>query len=326
MTVKIEDLRKLLVSKFAACGYTPAQGQLIVDVLMFADLTGKDTQGVVKLLGTEPMHKVKPKYDPKVVKETKVSALIDGGANPAILVCRWANKIAIKKCLENGLAIVGTHNTFSSSGAIGYYVNEMAKKDLIGMVFAGSPGGLAPFGSLDPLFGTNPLTVGFPTTGQPVILDMATAAITWYGLVRAKALGQKLPEGVTVDKDGNPTVDPQEAMGGSILPFDRGYKGSGLAMVVEILTGPLAGGTFCDQDTGDWSNLFIAIDPEILVGREAFKKNCAELVKKVKNSRKAKRVTEILVPGERGFRRKESIEKAGEIEIDDKIWAQLQQS
>lgn len=321
---KLADLRALLERKFMETYYSQEQAVRIVDVLMYAEETGKDTQGVLKLSGTEPMQEVKPKYLPKVVKETNVSAFVDGGGNPAILVCRMANEIAIQKCKESGIAIVGTHNTFCSSGAIGYYVEEMAKSDSIGIVFAGSPGGVSPFGSLDPLLGTNPMAFGFPTMNDPVIFDTSTAAITWYGLVRAQALGEDLPEGLTIDKDGNPTTDPNAAMQGAILPFDKSYKGSGMGLVVEILTGALSHGTSSTADrTENWSSTFIAIDPDLLVGKEAFKQNCTQLIQKIKNSRKAKGFDDILIPGEKGARRRKHIEQTGEIVLEERILLSL---
>lgn len=324
MKVKISDLKTLLTKKFTDTYYTEEQAERIVDVLLYAEMTGKNTQGVLKLLGTEPMQKVVPDYEPKIVKETPVSCVYDGGGNPAILISRIANEKLIEKCKTTGMAIVATHNTFASSGALGFYVNEITKYGFIGINFAGSPGGVAPFGSIDPLFGTNPFAIGFPTLGEPVILDMATAAITWYGLVQAKTLGRKLPEGIAIDHEGNLTTDADAAMNGAILPFDKGCKSAGLSIMVEILAGPLAGGTFGNADgNGDWSNLFIAIDPEILIGREQFKENCSKLVTLVKSSRKAQGFTEIFVPGEKGFRHKKEIEQKGEIEIENKIMNEL---
>lgn len=324
--IKITDFKNKLEKVLVSTYYQPNQAKEIVEVLLFAEMTGKNTQGILKLLGTEPIQNIKPKHEPKIIKETRASTMIDGGGNPAILVCQMANKIAIAKCKKNGFAIIGTHNTFSSSGAIGFYVNEMAKDDFIGIVAAGSPGGVAPFGSLDPLFGTNPIAFGFPTKNDPLIFDMATSAITWYGLVRAKALGQKLPEGVAFDQNGNLTTDPKAAMSGTILPFDKGYKGSGLGMMIEILTGPLVGGTYCNPETGDWSNLFIAIDPDLLAGKEKFKKNCSDLIYKVKSSRKVKSIEEILVPGEKSLRRKREVEKSGFIEVEEKLLDDLEKN
>lgn len=324
MKVKISELKNLAVKILSVKYYSQEQAEQIADVLMYAELTGKNTQGVIKLLGTEPMQNVEPNGDIKVIKETKLSALIDGNGNAAPLGCRYANELAIQKCKDNGLSIVGIHNIYSSSGVIGYYVNEITKHDLIGIAFAGSPGGVVPFGSLDPLFGTNPFAFGFPTNNDPVIFDMATSAITWYGLVRAKALGQPLPKDVATDKDGQPTTDPDKAMEGGILSFDRSYKGSGLGMIVEILTGPLAGGTFCTPDgKGDWSNLFIAINPDLLVGKEQFKKVCSELVERVKSSRIDPKMGRIRIFGEEGLRFKKEQEQSNEVDVDGEMYNQL---
>ncbi|MEX2028630.1 MAG: Ldh family oxidoreductase [Candidatus Curtissbacteria bacterium] len=320
MKIKITELAGKIENVLSVAHYSKSQAKDISDVLLYAEMTGKNTQGLLKLMGTEPIQSIKPKHDPIVIKETKLSQLIDGGGSSGILIARMATKVAIEKCKENGFGIVGTNNTFSSTGAIGYYANEITKNDFVGIVMAGSPGAVAPAGGIDPVFGTNPIAFGFPTNDWPIIFDMATSAITWYGLVRAKTLGEKIPEGVTIDKNGNLTTDPNEAMAGAILPFDKSYKSSGLSFMVELFTGPLVGAAFGDiEGKGDWGNIFIAIDPEMLIGREKFKENSTLLIKKIKESRKAKDNQIIHIPGWKGFECKEKIEKAGEIEIEDKI-------
>jgi len=321
MKIKIDDLRSKIEKVLASTNYSEVQSKAIAEVLMYAELTGKNTQGLLKLSGTEPIQNIKPKYEPKIVKETKLSALIDGGGNPGILVSHMATKMAIEKCKEFGFGIVGTNNTFSSTGVIGYYASEITKNDFIGIVMAGSPGAVAPHGGIDPIFGTNPVAFGFPTNEWPIVFDMATSAITWYGLVRAKALRQKIPDGVAIDHEGNLTTNPEEAMKGAILPFDKSYKSSGLSLMVELLTGPLVGAAFGDiEGKGDWGNIFIAVDPELLIGREKFKENSSLLIKKIKESRKAKGQDIIHIPGWKGFDKKEKTEKSGEIEIEDSIY------
>ena len=248
MKISLEELNDLLIKILSSKYYSKEQAEKIAEVLMFSELTGKNTQGIVKLLGTEPIQNVKPQYDPKIVKDTKASVLIDGGGNAAILICQMAVDKLIDKVADTGIAVVGTGNTYSSSGSLGFYTYKLAQKGFISMTFASSPGGVAPFGGLDPLFGTNPLAFGFPTKNDPLIFDMATSAITWYGLVRAKSLGEKIPENVAIDSEGNLTTDPEQAMKGAILPFDRGYKGYGLGLMVEILAGPLVGATFTAPD------------------------------------------------------------------------------
>jgi L-2-hydroxycarboxylate dehydrogenase (NAD+) len=322
MKITVSALRALLEAKFTATYFSASDASKIVDVLLYAERAGKNTQGVLKIFGTEPMPQVKAKRPICIVKETPVSVLIDGGGGPAILACRMANAIAIEKCKRSGLAIAATHNTYASSGAIGFYAEEAASHDLIGIVFAGSPSAVAPFGSIDPLLGTNPLAAAFPTLTVPVVFDTATSAITWYGLVRAQALGEQLPESVAIDENGRATTDPAAAMNGAILPFDRGHKGSGIALLVEILTGPLAGGSFASTN-GDWSSLIILIDPEILVGRRQFKNSCSELVERILKSRPSASTESITIPGWRNRATRDLAESHAELEIDDAIMAKL---
>ncbi|MDO8583181.1 MAG: Ldh family oxidoreductase [bacterium] len=323
MKVKLTQLKSLLKTILSSKYYSNSEAQDIAEVLMHAEMTGKNTQGVLKLIATPSLQDIKPEHKPKVIKSTKVSVLIDGGGNPGILVSKMAIKSVIDKCKKNGFAIVGTKNTFSSTGVIGYYAGEIAKNDFVGIVMAGSPGSVAPFGGIDPLFGTNPMAFGFPTNNWPIIFDAATSAITWYGLVRAKALGQKIPEGVAIDKEGNITTDPEKAMQGAILPFDKGYKSSGLSMVIELLTGPLVEAMYPGSKNGGWGNLFIAIDPELLTTREKFKEGSTLLIKTLKKSRKAKGQDIIHIPGWKGLDRKEKIEKAGEMEVEDSLYKEL---
>lgn len=327
MKVKIAEVEKLMTSALTSTYYSQRQAKLIAEVLLYAELTGKNTQGILKLLGTEPIQSIKPNYAPKRIKETMLSALIDGGGNPGALVSQEAITLAIRKCQTHGMSFVGTKNTYSSTGAIGYYAYKATQKGLIGIVMAGSPATVAPHGSLDPIFGTNPMAFGFPTMNDPIIFDMATAAITWYGLVRAKTLGEKIPSGVAIDKEGNLTTDPAQAMEGAIVPFDKGYKGSGLGMVVQLFTGPLTGALFFDigKKNGDWGNVFIAIDPDLLIGKAAFKKNCTKLVEIMQRSRLDTKISDhIRIPGETSLAKKREVEKTGTIEIEDYLYHALQ--
>ncbi len=312
-------MTKALTSKY----YSADEAEKIADVFLYAELTGKNTQGLLKLLGSEPAQDIKPKYPPKTIKETELSALIDGGGAAGPLAAQVATDKAIEIAKKKGFAVVGTNNTFSSVGAISYYARKMAQQDLIGIVAASSPRGVLHHGGIDPAYGTNPIAFGFPTIEHPIVFDMAASAITWYGLVRAKVLGQKLPENVAVDKNGELTTDPELAMKGAILPFDRSYKGSGLAMVVELLAGALTGASFV-FDEGDWGTFYMAFSPNLLIGTDKFKQNSSELVKKVKSGR-TKPDGKIHIPGfDTEFDTQEQL-KSGEIEIEGKLIGQLKE-
>lgn len=324
MKISIHELRQKIISTLSKT-YTTKQSNRIADYLLWADMSGIKTQGLIKMTGPGPLQDIEPQHEIKIERDTKLSQLINAGAHPAPLVSQQATDVVIEKAKQHGFAIVSVHNTYSSNGAQSYYAERIAKENLIGIVMARSPGSTAPFDSIDPLFGTNPISFSFPTNSEPLVFDAATSAMTFYGLVLAKAKGEKIPEDIAIGKDGTPTTDPEQAMSGAILPFDRGYKGSGFGMVVEIMAGPLASSAYADYKTHDkeWGSTFIAIDPELLVDIDKFKAEVSDLVTIIKNSRKKPGASEIRLPGERALECHDEAESAGFVEIDDAILEQL---
>jgi len=324
MKVKINELQRLMHQILTSRYFTSPEAKDIVEVLLYAEISGKKTQGIIKFLGTEPIQDIKPLYKPKIIKETQSSVFIDGGHNPGMLVAKMATELAITKCSQNGFAIIGANNSYSSTGAIGYYANEIAKHDLIGIVMSGTPKAVAPYGSIDRLIGINPIAFGFPTENDPLVFDIATAAITWYGLVKAKIMGQKLPEGVAVDELGNPTKDPEKAMKGALLTFGENRKMSGLSIVIELFTGALVGAIDSDTD-GKWysGNLFIAIDPNLFIGREKLKKNSTLLINKIKKSRPSSEYEKVIIPGEMALKSRKDAEAKGIVEVDVKVYSEM---
>jgi LDH2 family malate/lactate/ureidoglycolate dehydrogenase len=136
--------------------------------------------------------------------------------------------------------------------------------------------------------------------------------------------GRSIPEKTAYDSEGKLTTDPTRAMEGAILPFDRSYKGAGLAMIVEILAGVLTGSGFVGigEEKG-WGNLIFIIDPKLLGNKKEFQKKVNQLVENVKKSKKLPGIKEILVPGERGDRLSRENLKSGKIEIEDNLYQEL---
>jgi len=218
---------------------------------------------------------------------------------------------------------VGIHNGAGSSGAIGYWSRKIADEGFIGITMSSYPfASVPPHGSYEPLFCTNPVAWGIPTKNEPIVLDMASSAITYYGLVEAKIKGVQVEEGIGYDKEGNETTDPAEIMEGAIKPFDKGFKGAGLALMVQIIGGALVGADFNNNSDND-GNVVIAINPEALVGTERFINETTKMTRAVKNAKKIEGVSEILVPGERGDKIRSEILKTGEIEIEDNLLQNL---
>lgn len=326
MKVKIAELEKLGTKALKKQGYNSKEIPVVLGMLMYAQLRGNN-QGLVKLIG-KGIPKNPAAGAITVEKETKLSACLSGNHNPGAIVMKKAMDMAIAKAKKHGIGIVGTNNTNSSTGALGYWAGKIAREGLIGLIFAGSPETVSYHGSFEPIFGTNPLAIGMPAGSEPVVLDMATAAMAYYGLIEAKTADRKIPPDIAYDSEGNLTDDPGKAMDGALRPFDKSYKSAGLALMVEILTGPLVGASFTGigDTTTNWGNLVLVIDPEILTDRKEFAKNVSALAARVKATKKLPGVKDILLPGERGDRLTKKRVNEGTIDIEDNLYHTLQQA
>ena len=323
MKVTIDELKNVARQAILKQGYSPAHAEIILEIIIYAQLRGNN-QNVIKLVGAG-LPANPDAGEIRIVKDTKLSAVIDGAWNQGMVVVTEATRIAIEKAKEHGFGIVGTNKTNSATGAIGYYARWIANAGLIGFVFSGSAEYMAMHGSYEPFFGTNPLAIGIPTSDKPIVFDMATAGIAYYGIVTAKSAGESIPEGVAYDSEGNITTDPAKALAGAIKTFG-GYKGAALALIVELLTRPLVGASRnADGTKADWGNLVFALDPELLADDlESFEEGVSDLIARLKDSKKLPNVDEILVPGERGDKFYEQVMTTGEIELDVNLWQALQ--
>ena len=322
MKVAIDQLRDVTRRAIAAQGYEQADTETVLDIIMYAQLRGNN-QNVIKLLGAG-MPADPAAGEITIVKDSKLSALLDGSWNQGMVVLSRATQLTIDKAQAHGFGIVGTQRTNSPTGAIGYYARWMAEQGLIGFVCSGAPELMAMHGSYEPFLGTNPLAIGIPSAGKPLVFDMATAAIAWYGVILAKAEGDTIPEGLAYDAQGRLTTDPEAALAGAIKAFG-GYKGAALALIVETLTRPLVGATRKEDGTKlDWGNLVFAIDPELLADDlETFQAGVSDLLSRVKHLNKLPGVDEILTPGERGDRIFERNTAAGALDLDERVWREL---
>lgn len=326
MRISLEELESVTRQAIAGYGYSDAEVEVIAEVLLYAQLRG-NSQGVVKLIGPG-IPRNPDEGEVAVVTETGISALVDGGRKHAMVVVKQAVDIALEKAESQGAAIVGVRGIGTSSGALGYYARRIAERGLVGIVVSGAPSKVAPEGSYEAVFGTNPLAIAVKGEDGPVTLDMATAAMALYGVIEARTAGRPLPEGVAFDSDGRTTTDPEAAMEGALRTFDRGAKSSGLSFMVQALAGPLVGASFTGigDVVDNWGgHLIIAFDPDLLGGREAMEAGVTAMAEKVKAAKPLDGIEEVLVPSEGGDRRSRAAVEAGEIEIDDNLFEELHQ-
>ena len=195
-------------------------------------------------------------------------------------------------------------------GLSGYYAEQAVKKNLITMIYTNAPPAVAPHGALKSLFGTNPICFGCPTGSKiPFILDTSISMIN-RGKIRVAARNnQKIPEGVALDKFGRPTIDAKKALQGVQLPI-AGFRGSGLAWMVDILSGVLTGGNHAgrvkdpfDDFSGPQNigHLFITFKTNLFV--KNFNSRIKDNIKKIKKLPKVKGVKEIMYPGQNKYQR-----------------------
>lgn len=321
VVVQIEEIKDIARRAIQTYGYRGNEVDDILDVLMYAQLRGNN-QGIIKIT-TNAIARPADAVPMEIEHETQVSARINGNKQPGMVVLKRATELAIKKAQRHGVGIVGTNHTFTSTGALGYYAERIANDGFIALVFAQSPEYVAPYGSKEPIFGTNPIGIAIPTAEGPIVMDMATSAYAYFGLLEARTAGRSIPDNVAYDSEGNPTTDPVKALEGAIRVFDRSYKGSNLALMVEMLAGPLVGAATQDKSASkNWGNLVCAIDPKLL-GTEDFESKARQVAQRVKNAEKLPGVEEILLPGERGSRSAQQHIKSGVLPVEQKLFNDL---
>lgn len=327
MKIKIQEAINLSIQIMKKLGFSDEEAKLSTENFIEGELTGKKSHGLVRI----PW--IKKKIDSNSInlkdekitieKETQVSLLINGKNKTGFYVVNKALEMGMDKVSHSGMCLVGTTNTAEASGLIGLYARKATEKDLIFIAFNNSPGGLVPYGSIQEMWGTNPITVGIPTENLPVILDMASTQITKGHLLIAKAQGKKISEGTAIDKDGKITTDPAKAMEGGLLPF-AGHKGSGLGFIVEILGGALTASRVGNNVKGGWGSLMILIDPNIIRDINDFKRDISIAIDELKNSSKMEGFDEIYYPGEKSQRQRLKMIEEGEFEINEDLYGELQ--
>lgn len=320
MKINVDELRAIVFAGVIKLGYKDEDAKTIADVLLYAQLRGNN-QGITKIAtgGVPKASDVRPL---QVVKENKCSALISGGHT--MVATNKAVQLATELANEHGVGIVGVNHTFTSSGAIGYFSRQIARKGCIGFVCVGngSFAFVAPAGSAEPKLGTNPFSYAFPYNGGEVVFDNATAAMAFFGIVEAKLKGETLPEGIGFDKDGNPSTDAAAVLDGSVATF-AAHKGFGLSLLVQLLGGPFSMAATPGVNEDDGAGTFVlAIDAGLLAGKEEYLKRATELVGQIKAAKPLPGKS-VILPGEHGDELAKQAIDNNEIEIADTIWKEL---
>ena len=314
-------------------GIPPSDADLVAELLVRAELRGYAGHGVTRV--GQYLEFINNKtYDlnvkPQIEREGKVTAVIDAKHYIGQVAAHMAMELAIKKAKEHGAGIVCLKRA-GHTGRLADYMEMATAQGLIGMgaVSVGSATTTL-YGGMKPITGTNPIAFGIPARdGKQIILDLATASMSMGEIQKRVAKKEPIPDGMLLDGHGQPTTDFKTFRGpprGVFLPFG-GYKGSGVALVTEILGGLLSGNglgkSWWNKGGHGVNGVFLqAFAVEEFQELDNFYDRVDELIVFIKSSQLAPGFSEILLPGESG-RRREALQKKNGVEIDDETWSEL---
>jgi len=316
LRLSVVDARELGEATLRRIGYPADEAAIITDQLIDNALCGYRFASLPRILAIADDERTgKPRTPVRIVRETPVSALVDGGNKLGYIAAYRGAEIAIAKAKTSGIAIVGVHNSYYS-GRNAYFVELIVRAGLIAILTSSARPHVLPPGGRKPALGTNPFSVGFPSTNGPVIYDIGTASVMWGEVLLMARLGQEFPEGLGFDSEGRPTRDARAVERGGVSAFG-GHKGYGLSFVIQAL-GLLAGAALPRGDVQDYGFLFISIDPAVMLPAGDFEAQFSELIARIKATPRQPGVDEIRIPSERAFREREQRRVEG-IVLDRKV-------
>ena len=320
-------LKNKIINIFKKHKLSNEHALVCANAIINAELVGATTHGLSRLkMYCDRINKkvINPQPKLKIKNISQSISHIDADNSIGFVAADIGIKQAIKNAKKTGIGIVGIKNS-GHYGLSGYYAEQAVKKNLLVFCFTNAPPAIAPHGAKKSLFGTNPICFGTPTSSKvPFILDTSVSVINRGKIRVAERAGKKIPEGVALDKFGKPTTNAKKALAGVQLPIS-GFRGSGLAWMVDILSGVFTGGNHggkvkdpFDDFSGPQNigHLFLVMKSNLFVSN--YTKRIKENIIRIKRLPKIKGIKEILYPGQSKQRRyKKNLKK--EIKITTNI-------
>jgi uncharacterized oxidoreductase len=333
-----ESLCKLMKDIFLKLEVPKEECDIVVETLLEASLAGYDSHGVMRVpryVAGLQKGEIVPGTPITVLNETPACAHVDGGRGLGPVTATFGVRMASRKARQSGIGCVSIVNA-NDIARLGGYLKAPAEEGLIGIVMVNDAGGgpsVAPWGGVDPLLSTNPMAAGIPRRqGPPIIIDISTSVVAFGKLRMYANRGRNVPEGWIVDREGNPCTDPNtfftSPKESALMPLGgllAGHKGFALGLLVDVMAGAL-GGAGCStgaETESEQNGVFIQIiDPTTFGPLDRFEAQVESLVTMLKGSKRAPRVGEITIPGERAAKECRIRETEG-IPVDLPTWRQL---
>ena len=329
-TLQASPLEQFCQDIFVAAGASADIAAAVAESLVTTNLLGHDSHGVLRVAQYVTMiddGMIKPGARPRITKRFGATAMLTGDYGFGQIGARRAAEVAIELGQTHGVAAVSLGQT-THVGRLGEYTGMIAAAGLIGIGFTSGTmyrGWVTPYGGRERFFGTNPMSFAVPCADDGVLLlDFATAAMAHGKVVLARAKGEPVPTGMMLDRHGRPTTDASILDEGAILLAMGAHKGSGLALMMEIIPTLLAGHRPISSPDFKYGNptTLLALSPRAFDEETDFRAQVSELARRVKRVQPAHGFDEVLLPGEPESRSYAQRVKWG-IPLPDAVWDDL---
>ncbi len=332
--IQADPLRRFCAAAFEYAGMPAEDADIAADTLVEADLRGVHSHGVwwtptyVRRLRQGGLN---PSPDIKIIRETQAMVLLDADKSMGQIASVVAMRHAIQKAKSVGVGIAGVRNS-NHFGAAAYYAQMATSQNLIGFASTDAEPIMGPPGGASAVVGNNPFAYAIPVAPDfAIVLDMAQSVVAWGKIFLAAQRNEKIPPTWALDPAGAATDDPHAAMQGLLLPAG-GYKGYGLALVIEVLCGVLTGATFGlsvppmtdDTTAQDFGHFFMALDVDQFMPVDEFRRRMGILVAEHRAVPLAAGVDRVYLPGEIEHLKREERLKSG-IPLETYVLAALAQ-
>ncbi|KAL9923577.1 uncharacterized oxidoreductase YjmC isoform X4 [Glossina fuscipes] len=324
--VSVNESRRFMIDCFKAFGVPQIHAEQQADLLVAADYRGHFSHGLNRLeyyLNDLSKKSTDGAAVPKILKETPATAWVDGCNGLGAVIGNFCMDLAIKKSKTAGVGWVCVKNS-NHYGMAGWYPMKAMKEGFVGISMTNTSPLMAPTRAKEAALGTNPIAVGVPAGDDHFLLDMATTAVALGKIEIQRRKGEDIPEGWAQNVEGASTTDPEQAC--CLMPLggaegNSGYKGYGLASVVDILTGVMAGANYSTKirkwnalgcnEQADLGQMFVAINPNCF--DPDFETNMCDLNSRLRNSKPIDPEMTVLVAGDKEEDNMKAVDKAGGI-------------
>src|SRR5438132_2202743 len=307
VTVSHKEQMDLIIAVLRGLGANEEEAFIQADVWTEADLRGIHSHGVQRLpVMVTRIEKglLKVNVKPERTWTTDSVLNVDGKDGFGTAICELSLRELTPAARKHGVAVLTVRNA-AHIGMVGYYAERRALEGLVCLAFTTTEVLVHPFGGAEALVGTNPIAIGIPASPRPFLLDMATSVSAMGKIIAFKHRGEKIPEGWAIDKDGNPTTDPEAALHGSLTPAG-GPKGYGLGISIAMLSGLLAGmpagrevlGTLDTEYRCTVGDLFIVMDPKAFPGGETLAAGVKKYLDELRGSKPGAGFKQVSAPGD----------------------------